>query len=305
MRDKDKKPVSYGTTMQAGVLGSVLTFFIRWVPDCVVNRKIVGAHSGTSFLNIGIAWDLAYRLPAAAVVFPAQYHLKGYVWNQLDETHQTNVNKIVIEAATGWAASMVEGVTFYSFDSMRTLAQTKPDVFGHSSVRYFLNNQPQLYRGLGVLLVRNSVTNIAAWSAKAVAEISLENTALPVELQTLLPSLVFGFTRVAIGYPFTTVGALIQTDTEKRTANSMREKTNYVWMIINKRLKEKGAQSFYQGFWLKGGAQILTTFMQMWMFRWWIHPERKPFNSASFFAGSEKVNPEVEKGWREMLRAWS
>jgi hypothetical protein len=283
VRDDKRQSVSCATTVQAGVLSSALTFSIRWIPDCVVNRKIVNSKARVSFLNIGIMWDLAYRVPANAVVFPAQYHLRESVWSQLDEKAQTAKNKIVIHAATGWLTSMVEGVTFYSFDSMRTLAQTKPHVFGHSSVHYFLNHQSQLYRGLGVVLVRNSVTSIAGWSAKAATEMVLENEKQSLELKMVLPAFVFGFTRVAIGYPFTTIGALIQADTENYVARSMRAKVNYLLLMSSRRIKEKGMRSFYQGFFLKGGAQVLTIFAQMSFFDWWVHPERKPVNVASFF----------------------
>lgn len=278
MRDNNQKSVSYATTMQAGFASSVLTFGIRWIPDCIVNRKIVNSavnNTGKSFVNIGIAWDLAYRIPANTVVFPMQYHFKEYCLSQLDESHHTRANKIAIYAATGTASSLLEGVVFYPFDSMRTLAQTKPATFQGRSVHYFLNHQSQLYRGLNLVLVRNSVTNIVGWSAKAATEISLEKTNMPFELQTMLASFVFSFSRIAMGYPFATIGVLVQADTEKRRG---------ALTMINHRLKEEGFHSFYQGFLLKGGSQILTTFLQMWLFSWYIHPERKAFNPASFFS---------------------
>lgn len=289
MRENNEKSksVSFTTTMQAGFASSLLTFGIRWVPDCVVNRKIVGSsvtNTGKSFFNIGIAWDLAYRVPGGSVIFPAQYHFKEYLLDNLDEHNRTRENKIAIQVATGWSVALIEATVTYPLDSMRTLAQTKPAVFQGRSIHYFLTHQSQLYRGLGLVMVRNSITNIAGWSAKAIAETSLEKTTMPFELQTMLAALIFSLTRIVIGYPFATIGTLIQVDTEKRVAATMKEKCQYVLSMTNNRLKEKGFKSFYEGFVLKGGSQILTMFLQMWLFNWWIHPERKPFNPASFFS---------------------
>lgn len=287
--NQKQKIVPFTTSMQAGFASSVLTFAIRWIPECVVNRKIVDSkvvNTRKSFFNMGITWDLAYRVPANTVIFPAQRYFQEYLLNNLDERDRTWTNKIAIQALTGWAVGVAEPVVFYPLDSMRTLAQTKPDVFNGKSVHYFLTHQSHLYRGLGLVMMRNSVTNLAGWSAKAVTETSLEKTDLSVDLQIMLPALVFSCTRIAMGYPFATIGMLIQVDTEKCVAASMKEKCQYVWAVMNNRLKEKGFQSFYQGFFLKGGAQILTTFLQMWLFNWWIHPERKPINPASFFSAT-------------------
>lgn len=282
-RNQQQKSASFATTMQAGFASSVLTFAIRWVPDCVVNRKIVDSNmvnTGKSFFNIGIAWDLAYRIPANTVVFPAQRYFQEFLLNNLDECDRTRTNKIAIQTATGWAAGVAEPIVFYSLDSMRTLVQTKPAVFNGRSVHYFLTHQSQLYRGLGLVLVRNSVTNIVGWGAKAATEISLEKTNMPLELRTMPASFVFGFTRVAMGYPFATIGVLVQADTEKRRG---------ALTMLNHRLKEKGFLSLYQGFFMKGGAQILTTFLQMWLFNWWTHPERKPFSASSFFSATQQM----------------
>ncbi len=295
--NQKQKSVPLTTTMQAGLASSLLTFGIRWVPDCVVNRQIVGSgvtNTGKSFFNIGIAWDLAYRVPGNTVIFPAQYHFKEYLLNNLDECDRTRANKIAIQVATGWSVALTEAILFYPLDSMRTLAQTKPAVFQGRSVHYFLTHQSQLYRGLGLVMLRNSLTNIAGWGAKATAETSFEKTTLPFELQTMLAALIFSFTRIVIGYPFATVSTLIQVDTEKRVAASMKEKCQYVLAVTNNRLKEQGFRSFYQGFALKGGSQILTMFLQMWLFNWWIHPERKPFNPASFFSAPFKMASELE-----------
>lgn len=283
--------VSYFTTIQAGLASSVLTFAIRWVPDCVVNRKIVDSqvvNTKKSFINIGIAWDFAYRIPANTVSFPAQYHLKEYCLNHLDEHQRTRTNKIAIQALTGWAAALMEAGAFYPLDSMRTLAQTKPDVFQGKSFQYFTTHLPQLYRGLGLVLIRNSVTNIAGWGAKAFTETSLEKTVMPYQLQMMFAAFVFSFTRIVMGYPFTTINTLMQVDTQSRVAISMTEKCRYALAMINNRYKEQGLRSFYQGFYLKGGAQILTTFLQMWLFSWWIHPERKPLNLRSFFSAPQQ-----------------
>lgn len=283
MRDDNKKPVSFIKTMQAGFASSVLTCGVRWVPDCIVNRKIVDSAvngTGKSFLNIGIAWDLAYRIPANTFVFPAQYHFKEYALNQLDEKDRTQTKKIAINAGTGVMASLLEGIVFYPLDGMRTLAQTKPDVFAGRSMHYFLTHQSQLYRGLNIVLVRNTVTNIVGWSFKATADMSLEKTSMPCELQTMLASFVFSFSRIVMGYPFATIGVLIQADTDMRRG---------ALTMINHRLKERGFQSFYQGFLLKGGSQILTTFLQMWLFSWYIHPERKAVNPATFFSSPFKM----------------
>lgn len=276
--NQKQKSVPFTTTMQAGFASSLLTFGIRWIPECVVNRRIVDSkvvNSGKSFFNMGIAWDLAYRIPANTVVFPAQRYCQDLLLNKLDERDRTSTNKIAIQALTGWAVGVAEPIVFYPLDSMRTLAQTKPAIFNGKSVHYFVTHQSQLYRGLGLVLVRNSATNLAGWSMKAVTETSLEKINMPFQLQTMLASFVFSFTRILMGYPFATIGVLVQADTEKRRG---------ALTMINHRLKEKGFQSFYQGFLLKGGAQILTSFLQMWLFNWWIHPDRKPFNPAAFFS---------------------
>lgn len=287
MRENNQtsKSVPFTTTMQAGFASSLLTFGIRWIPECKVNRKIVDSNvvnTGKSFFNVGIMWDLAYRIPANTVVFPAQRYCQDFLLDNLDERYRTSTNKIAIQALTGWAVGVAEPVVFYPLDSMRTLAQTKPAVFNGRSVHYFLNHQPQLYRGLGLVLVRNSATNLAGWSMKAATETSLEKTDMPYQLKTMLASFAFSLTRIMMGYPFATIGVLVQADTEKRRG---------ALTMINRRLKEKGFRSFYEGFLLKGGAQILTSFLQMWLFNWWIHPERKPFNSASFFSSSFKMAP--------------
>ncbi len=281
--NQKQKSVSFTTSMQAGFASSLLTFGIRWIPECVVNRKIVDSsvvNTGKSFFNIGIAWDLAYRIPSNTVAFPAQRYFQECALNNLDESDRTSTNKIAIQALTGWAAGVAEPVVFYPLDSMRTLAQTKPAVFNGRSVHYFMTHQSQLYRGLGLVLVRNSATNIVGWSMKAAAETSLEKTTMPFQLQTMLASFIFSCTRILMGYPFATIGLLVQTDTEQRRG---------ALTMINHRLREKGFQSFYQGFVLKGGAQVLTTFLQMWLFNWWIHPERKPFNPASFLSATQQI----------------
>ena len=285
---------SPATTMQAGFVTSLLTFAIRWVPDCVANRSIVNGSSShntwRSFANIGIAWDLAYRIPANTFGFPAQYHLKEAWYKKLDASYQTRANKIAIHALTGWGAAMLEALLFYPLDSMRTLAQTKPTVFNGRSFHYFLTHQTQLRRGIGITLVRNTATNLTAWAAKATTEISLEKSELSLAYQTLLASTIFAFTRIFIGYPLTTIGILLQTDNSAKTGNSLKEKYHHALAITENRIKEKGLLSLYQGFVLKGGAQIATVALQMWLFSWWIHPDRKPLPSPSFF-GKVKKDP--------------
>ncbi|MDP1573596.1 MAG: MC/SLC25 family protein [Coxiellaceae bacterium] len=284
--------ISPATTMQAGFMSSMITFAIRWIPECKVNRSIVNgagtSNTWRSYANIGILWDLGYRVPANTFGFPAQYHLKEACFKQLDERYHTRSNKIAIHALTGWAAAMLEAALFYPLDSMRTLAQIKPDIFNGRSFHYFLTHQAQLRRGIGITLVRNTLTNITGWSAKAATETSFEKTEMSLAYQTLLSSIAFAFTRIFIGYPLTTLGILLQTDTSVKTTHSLKEKYHHTLQISQNRLKEKGFLSLYQGFALKGGAQIATACLQMWLFSWWIHPNRKPLSRHSFFSATEK-----------------